>query len=323
MIIRRDACLSSLTYYRTGGTCAFLYEPSSLQDLQAALNEIARNGLPFFVLGRGSNSVVLDEPWPGAVVVLRGMNSMRFDGQTVSLDAGVENSAAAEFIATHSLTGAEWLYRLPGEIGATVRMNARCYGGEMSQITARITAITRDGQLKQYPAKEVFRGYKDTIFMVNGEIVAVADIVLRPGEQAAIRSKMVGYEKDRTDRHQFAHPSCGCVFKNDYGVGVPSGRLLEAAGVKGLSCGDAVISAHHANFIFNTGRASARDILDVALAARDAVYKQFGVWLSFEMEVLGALDAQLHERLAEKKPAQLKNHAIAALRGNEELRIRN
>jgi UDP-N-acetylmuramate dehydrogenase len=292
-----DVCLAGVTYYRTGGPCALLYEPASVVELRQALHDIQTRQLPFFVLGRGSNTLVMDDRFEGAVILLRGLNEKHVQGTTVTLGAGLENSEAAEYFASHDLTGGEWLWRLPGEIGGTTRMNARCYGGEMSAIVTSVSSMTFTGLIKTYAARQVFRGYKDTIFCDNSEIAVAATFDLKHGDAALIRDTMKRCENDRLAKNQFAHPSCGCVFKNDYSVGTPSGRLMEQAGLKGRRLGDAQISPDHANFIFNVGQASARDILTLAMDARDEIKRVFGVVLKLEMEIRGAIPDDLEKRL--------------------------
>ena len=272
--------------------------------------------MPFFVLGGGTNSLVCDDEWPGAVIALARMQGLRtLDEQgRVFCEAGVENSAFANFAADEGLNGAGWMYRLPGQMGGTVRMNARCYGGEISQIVRRVTCVDLRGNVVVHDdTSKVFRGYKDTSFMRTGEIVASVEIQLQPGDTAATRELMKFCEDDRVMKGQFTFPSCGCVFKNDYSVGVPSGMLLEAAGVKSLARGGAVVSPHHANFVFNKG-ASSRDIMELSLMMRESVYAKFGVWLEYEMEVLGKIPADLDARIREVRARGPETPDLAALR---------
>ena len=307
--------LRDFAYYATGGTCDALYEPRDLAALQTAVQEIAAKGQPYFLLGGGTNSLVLDEHFPGAVIVFRHLSELRCDGAGITCGAGVENSAVARLALEKGLAGAAWMYRLPGQIGGTVRMNARCYGGEISQIVRKVTVVTRAGEIRTYASPEqIFRGYKDTVFMDNGDLVAGCEIELTAGgDPAAIQAQMLFCERDRVGKGQFTFPSCGCVFKNDYAVGVSSGVLLDRAGAKGLRVGGAVVSPSHANFVFNRGAAS-RDILELSFAMRELVYETFGVWMDYEMEVLGALPADLAARVYEARPPRLDEERLAPLR---------
>ncbi len=307
--------LKEFAYYATGGTCDALYEPRSVAELQAAVRAIQAAKAPFFLLGGGTNSLVLDDHFPGAVIVFKYLDELRCDGAKVSCGAGIENSAVARLALERGLTGAAWMNRLPGQIGGTVRMNARCYGGEISQIVKKVTVVTREGEIKIYVTpKQIFRGYKDTVFMTNGDLIAGCEIALTPaGDRAAVQAQMDFCEKDRVDKGQFTFPSCGCVFKNDYTVGVSSGVLLDKAGAKQLKVGGAEVAPTHANFVFNKGGTS-RDILEISFAMRELVYQAFGVWLAYEMEVLGALPPDLAAKVAEERPHRLDDEQLAPLR---------
>ena len=306
--------LRDLSYYGTGGACSVLYAPRSIDELAAAMQDIARRGLPWFLLGRGANSLISDEPWSGAVITFVGMRGRRRLGDHgIECEAGVENSEAARYAAELCLSGLEFMYGMPGQMGATTRMNARCYGGEMSQVVDRLTAVAPDGTVKTYSKSEIFLGYKRTIFGDNRETIAAIELKLQKSFKDAILRNMDTNLNDRTSRHQFASPSCGCVFKNNHDVGVSSGQLLEACQVKGLRIGNAEVSPWHANFIFNKG-ASSRDILELALQLREKVYLAYGVWMEFEMELLGNFPAELVARVRERRPAAVKEEALKLLR---------
>jgi len=293
--------LRELSYYKTGGTCDVLYEPESIEDLVEAMREVHVKQRRWFLLGGGTNSLISDDHWPGAVIAFRKMAQIDVRGDIVYAQAGADNSTVARICQQNSLAGAAWMYRLPGQLGGTLRMNARCYGGEISEIAKKVLCVSPSGELREYTDKAVFRGYKNTLFMETGDVIAAADLQLAAGDREKIQQKMLECENDRVTKGQFLFPSCGCVFKNDYSAGVPSGMLLERAGVKALHAGKAEVSPKHANFVFNKG-CSSRDILDLSFKMRDAVYSVFGVWLEYEMEILGDIAPDLQVRLLEKKP---------------------
>ena len=306
--------LSQLSYFKTGGTCEALHTPASLSELQAALYQLHRTGVPYFILGGGTNSLLSDEHWPGAVLSLQRMLAIDHAGELVTCQAGVANRSFVEYCCAHSFTGMEWMTALPGQIGATVRMNARCYGGEISAVVHSVTAVTAEGEVHVYEsAQEIFHGYKDTLFMRNAEVIAAVTLRLRKGDKTAIAARMSEVEGDRVRKGQFLHPSCGCVFKNDYEVGVPSGVLLDKAEVRQFSQKHVFISPHHANFIFNVGGAS-EDTATLTLKMREAVYRQFSVWLRYEMEFLGNFSATLQRDINHSKPHDLRNSALLKLR---------
>lgn len=293
--------LKDISYYQTGGTCDAFYTPESTEELAETIIHLKAEGVPYFLLGAGSNSLIMDDHWPGAVIAFRRMTSIEAQNSLVTAEAGAENTAFAEFCLEHSLKGASWMYFLPGEIGATVRMNARCYGGEICRVVESVTVVTGQGRIRKLQADQVFLGYKHTLFMSTDDIIASAAFRLEKGEPEEIRSHMDACRSDREKKRQFLYPSCGCVFKNNYEVGIPSGILLDQAGVRKFNTRRVEISPYHANFVFNRG-ASAVEILQTTLQMRDAVYETFGVWLEYEMEILGALPDKLQNRVAEAKP---------------------
>lgn len=307
--------LREFSYYKTGGKCSKLHLPKNPDDMKKAILEIRKSAKDFFVLGGGSNSLVLDDYYDGHVIVTSLMKKLELDKSTSQLivGAGVENSDVSNKALENGLTGIAWIHRLPGSIGGTVRMNARCYGGEISQVVSKVTSVSLDGEIKHYTQDDkVFRGYKDTLFMDNGDLICETIIDLEPGNKEKIKEKMLFCESDRISKNQFSHPSCGCVFKNDYSIGVPSGMLLDKAGVHELSDDKVCINPKHANFVFNLN-ASSDDILNTTTKMREAVYNKFGVWLEYEMEILGHLSEKWKKILNEKREQNIKTDELAPL----------
>jgi len=302
-MVAKKILLRDLAYFKTGGDSLGVYLPSSHSEIGQALRDIAATQKPLMILGGGTNSLVLDEMFPGYVLAFRNYKSiLATSDHEFEVTAGVTNTEFAEYAFQRGMAGAAWMNFLPGEIGGTVRMNARCYGGEISQIVKKIFAFDRAGVEKIYDGREVFRGYKDTLFMENGEIVSKVLIALQPGKPEDIRKEMDLFRLDREKRGQFLYPTCGCVFKNNYDheVSVSSGFLLEIADAKRIALGGAEVSAGHANFVYNKG-SSSDFILEVTFQMREAVWQKFGVWLEYEMEILGQLDPQNAEKVQEKR----------------------
>jgi UDP-N-acetylmuramate dehydrogenase len=191
-------------------------------------------------------------------------------------------------------------------------MNARCYGGEISQVVSVVNTMDWSGNAHRYVSRPesnaVFRGYKDTIFMENHQLITSVEVSLQAGDPQKIEEKMRACEQDRVGKQQFLFPSCGCVFKNNYApeVAVSSGLLLEIVGAKELSCGQAQVSPQHGNFIFNRGGARSEDILRLSLLMRERVWQHFGVWLEYEMEIHGSIPAALEKKVREVRAPQYK-----------------
>jgi UDP-N-acetylmuramate dehydrogenase len=157
----------------------------------------------------------------------------------------------------------------------------------------------------------MFRGYKDTIFMENGLVIAEVTTQLMPASYEEIEQKMLFCENYRIQAGHFTYPSCGCVFKNDHKLGVSSGLLLDLAACAGRRQGAAEVSRKHCNFVYNTGGASADDILRLTLDMREAVWQEFGAWLEYEMELLGTFSEDLMQRVRERRTPVLKNGRLA------------
>lgn len=307
--------LKELSYYKTGGSSKYLILPKSEEELQTAIIQLNQNKIEFYVLGAGSNSLVLDDYYDGAVICLVYMKDIKRDGESLICGAGCENSEIVEFAYDNSLNGLAWMYGLPGHIGGTTRMNARCYGGEISEVCTKVKAVTIKGELITYDEpKAVFRGYKDTLLMDSGDIIYEVTLGLKKGQKEDIIKVMNHCKNDRIQKGQYDFPSCGCVFKNNYSVGISSGMLLDKAGVKNLSSENLRINPQHANFLFNTNNASSREIIEMTLKMRDLVYSEFGVFLDYEMEILGNAPLDLKEKITTIKPQKWNTSKLDALR---------
>jgi UDP-N-acetylmuramate dehydrogenase len=319
--------IRELSYFNTGGTSLGVISPSSPSELQASIKNVAMANLPLMVLGGGTNSLVLDDDYSGYVVVFRGMKKIvPLDHLNFEVEAGVTNTEFAHFAHQRGLTGAGWMNYLPGEIGGTVRMNARCYGGEISQIVTKIFTFDRGGNKHEYKGSDVFRGYKDTLLMENNEIVFKVHISLKPGNASDIWREMEFCRRDRESKGQFNFPTCGCIFKNNYDpeVSVSSGYLLELAEAKSLRLNGAEVSKLHANFVYNQG-ATSRSILELTFLMREVVWNKFGVWLEYEMEILGQLPKDLSDKVLERRdsirtPAQ--SQALKEARNQFSIRMK-
>ncbi len=312
MKIISNAQLSKYSYYAIGGEASELAFPASTEDMSTLLKSCLRNNRSYFLLGSGTNSLISDQKFDGVVIKFDSMNRVEQIGNSILCGAGVGNTSLVEFALQRELAGVAWMNFLPGQLGATVRMNARCYGGEISSVVSEVESVNETGDIKRRASsKDVFRGYKDTIFMTNREVITSVKLDLKPGKTLDITRKMSECETDRKSKGQFDYPSCGCVFKNDYQVGVPSGMLIEAVGLKGFKLKGAMVSPDHANFIFNIN-ANAREILELSFLMRERVFEEFGVWLEYEMEVLGDLPKDL---LQEKNRVETNSAAEKKLDG--------
>ena len=188
---------------------------------------------------------------------------------------------------------------MPGQLGATIRMNARCYGGEISQIASQIFTMDMNGQLRIHSGKEVFHGYKKTLLMDSPEVVVAARLVLpHTAPREELLNIMETCESDRHRKHHFEHPSCGSTFKNNYAVGRPSGQVFDECGLKGTRIGQSEVSQFHANFVWNLGGATASDMLSLAAHMRERAQSLKQADLELEVQPIGLFAKEMVTRCA-------------------------
>ncbi len=292
-----------LTYYQIGGPVGSVHFPSSYSSLQNLWKRLSEEGRQVAVIGAGSNVLCSDVFFDGDVVTCRFMTGWQLlslpDSETVQIlvEAGVTNTECAEIALELGFLDLAWMFRMPGQLGATVRMNARCYGGEISQVVSHVFTIQADGAMRARLGSDVFVGYKDTLLMKSKEIVAAAVIELRrPAPRTEILAFMEKCEADRHRKNHFLLPSCGSTFKNNYGVGKPSGQIFDELGFKGMRVGDAQVSETHGNFLFNCGQARAADVLELA-RRMSASAADHGMSLQLEVQPVGEFAATVADEL--------------------------
>lgn len=300
LVLESHVPISERTYYRMGGTARAFARCASFAEARAAVLWARARGLPVAVLGGGSNSVFADGEFEGLVIALDRMSAWHWERPDVLwLEAGVTNTEVAEICLEAGRKGASWMYRMPGQLGATVRMNARCYGGEISHIVREVVTLDTRGSLRVHAGASLFIGYKNTVLMSVPEIVLGVRLALpETGDRAAILEHMLECERDRHGKHHFDLPSCGSTFKNNYAVGKPSGRVFDECGLKGAAQGEAEVSAFHANFVWNRGRARTRDMLELTARMRATALQVAHADLELEVQPIGVFDDDLYARCA-------------------------
>jgi len=288
------------TYYGIGGNAAFYARPRGLKELAECLRWAQAKPLPIGIFGSGSNALMADDTFAGVIITLAELTTSYWETETtLYAEAGITNTELAEICLDAGRAGAAWMYRMPGQLGATIRMNARCYGGEISQIATEIFTMNMTGQLKIHSGQEVFHGYKKTLLMDSPEVVVAARLYL---PHAAPRDELLNImetcESDRHRKHHFEHPSCGSTFKNNYAVGRPSGQVFDECGLKGTRIGQSEVSQFHANFVWNLGGATAADMLGLAGHMRERAQTLKQADLELEVQPIGLFPNEVVERCA-------------------------
>jgi UDP-N-acetylmuramate dehydrogenase len=278
---RRDVPFERLTLLGVGGTCRWLFEPTTEGEAQAFVRACAREGLTYRVLGGGSNLLVLGDIREPVLRLRLGGQPLR-SGPELTAPASHGHMPLAEAAAQAGLSGLEWAGGIPGSLGGAVRMNAGAHGGEWVQVLARYRFLTPEGELvEKAPEPGEFR-YRWS-WLREGRIVLSATARLAEGDPERIRGLMAQYRARRQDSQPKGVRSAGCIFRNP--PGDSAGRLIDAAGLKGLRVGEAEVSPVHANFLVNLGHATPAQFLELMDRVRAGVRERHGIDLQPEVEL--------------------------------------
>jgi UDP-N-acetylmuramate dehydrogenase len=281
----RAACpLAPHTTWRIGGPAELLGTPADREDLRLAVAWASDRGVPWRVLGNGSNLLVRDEGVRGLVLRVRKvLDEIHADGPRLVAGGGASLSAVARRAAALGLAGLEFGAGIPGTIGGAIVMNAGWHEYEIGNVVASVEYLEATGAGREYERAACDFGYRRSRFRGRGGVVLGATLVLAPDEGAQIEERMDRFAASRKANQPTELPSCGSVFLKPEGDF--AGRLIEAAGLKGLRVGDMQVSTRHANFFVNLGRATAADALALVERVEDEVARRFGVRLVREFEL--------------------------------------
>lgn len=290
MNIKERVSLTTLTSLHVGGEARYVITATSEEEIREALKFARDKSLPFFILGKGSNTVFSDDGFPGVVIIMAN-RSVTVEGQLVTAGAGVFMRMLVTKALEAGLTGLEELAGIPGTVGGAVRGNAGTWQTEIKDVLESTEVLRPKGndweKVLMKPHECEF-GYRHSIFKLHPDwIVLSATFRATPGDTAA-GAKLV--QKDLEQRHTkqpYTAPSAGSVFKNPDKVnGIFSGKLIEEAGLKGTRIGGAQISEKHGNFIINVEKATAADVIALVRLAQKTVKEKFGVELTPEIEIV-------------------------------------
>jgi len=279
----RDEPMASHCSWRAGGTADWYFEPADRADLQDFLRRLDRR-LPITWIGLGSNLLVRDGGLRGvAIAPLKGLRALHIEAGRVQAEAGVSCARLARETARAGLEGLDFLAGIPGTVGGALAMNAGAFGGETWTHVSAVEVIDRSGRILRRTPDEYRIGYREVKhpaadeWFLSGEFM----LPLRADTSAEIKPLL-----DRRNRTQpIGQPSCGSVFRNP--PGDHAARLIEACGLKGHCIGGACVSEKHANFIINTGGATALEIENLIQHVRDRVRQAFGIQLLPEVRIIG------------------------------------
>lgn len=289
--VREREALRPHVSFRIGGPADLLVVPRSAAEVRAAAGYLFREGLPFVVLGAGSNVLIADAGIRGIVMKLgKGLDRITVQGEHVIAEAGAGLPHLAREAASRGLAGLEFAAGIPASVGGAVVMNAGAHGHTMAEVVRAVRVITPAGE-QALEGGALGYAYRTSVLQAQGAVVLEATLALRRGDPAAVRRRTEEWLRQRGATQPIGPPSSGCVFRNP--PGDHAGRLIDLAGGKGLAAGGARVSEVHANYILNAGgRATAGDVLDLMHKVSALVMEKFGVRLEPEIKFLGEFPAQ-------------------------------
>lgn len=274
------------TTFRLGGPADYFLCPRDAGQVAGILHICREEGLPWFVLGNGSNLLVSDAGYRGVVIqIYKNMNQVWIDGEKITAQAGALLSAVSKKAMEAGLSGIEFASGIPGTLGGAAVMNAGAYGGEMKDVLETVKILTLEGEVRTLLAEELELGYRTSIIKEKGYLVLEAVLKLSHGDQEAIRARMEELKVQRVSKQPLEYPSAGSTFKRPEGYF--AGKLIQDSGLRGYRVGGAQVSEKHCGFVINTGEASAADVACLIREVQKQVYEKFGVKLETEVKYLG------------------------------------
>jgi UDP-N-acetylmuramate dehydrogenase len=271
--------LKELSTFAIGGPARFFLEVSKAEEMQEALVFASTNQIPYIILGKGSNSLFDDRGFDGLVILNKISFCKENEKGIFHVGAGYNFSLLGVQTARKKWAGLEFASGIPGTVGGAVYMNAGANGHETCQVLVEVAFISNEGVLQNLPKSALSFSYRFSSFQKMKGAIVSATFQLTSSEEA--RQKQLGIVDYRIKTQPYGEPSAGCVFRNPQGGS--AGALIDQCGLKGKEIGGARVSPIHANFIVNTGNATAQDVLELAAVIKETVKEKTG--LDLEMEI--------------------------------------
>ncbi|MDP4126582.1 MAG: UDP-N-acetylmuramate dehydrogenase [Bacillota bacterium] len=283
--VERNYPLHQLTTWKIGGPAEAVFWPSTIQDLLTVWQRAQKAQIPLWLIGRGSNLLISDEGLPGIVVITTALRSIQWEDYRVQVGAGYSLARLAQEVGERGWSGLEFARGIPGSVGGAVVMNAGAHGGEMAPLIQNVTVLWPNGTIRKLERAELKFAYRSCSLRGHAWVLETK-LALSQGNCEQILKNMKENLVKRIANQPLEKPNAGSVFRNP--PGDSAGRLIEAAGWKGKTIGEAQVSDKHANFIVNLGKASSRDVLALVEGIRNDVQSKYGITLQTEVEYLEA-----------------------------------
>jgi UDP-N-acetylmuramate dehydrogenase len=292
--VRFDEPMSAHTSFRVGGPADALVTVTDENEMAFLVPFLRDNGLPFLILGGGTNLLVKDGGFPGVVISMAGRLSeiIQVAATKITAMAGAKLNTLCRYAIEKGLAGMNFAVGIPGNVGGAIRMNAGTTRGAIGGVLENIRVMGLDGTIIRLDASRLRFGYRrmtlpETMFAdVNQFVIIDGQFLLTAGFPEVLAAEADMLLKKRKAAQPVHLASAGCFFKNP-AEGGAAGKLIDMAGLKGLRVGDAEVSALHANYLVNRGNASAADILTLMEIVREKVVAAFNIYLEPEVQIVG------------------------------------
>ncbi|MBI3115505.1 MAG: UDP-N-acetylmuramate dehydrogenase [Candidatus Kerfeldbacteria bacterium] len=300
--LREGVSLARYSTYRIGGPARFFLEAHTTDDVVAAIRLARAQGLPYAMLGSGSNTLIADQGFAGLVIVARAQH-LTFDRQRVTAEAGVKLSVLTVVAAQHGFGGLEFLIGVPGTVGGAIYGNAGSRDAAIGNRVASVEILDAAGRRVALSAEECAFGYRTSRFKTTKEPIVQAVLVLPPGDRVTLERQIATVIRAKNAKQPTHDQSAGCMFKNvpvddpsqlpeELRTTVTDGqlsawRLIVAAGLKGKRLGHVQVSPQHANFLVNLGGATADEVVQLLSYIKQQVRDRFHIQLHEEIQYLG------------------------------------
>ena len=281
--IKTGVKLSGYTTFKIGGPARFFLEPGNLKELQDALVFAKNKRIKVFILGAGSNILVSDSGLDGLVIWLNAayFKSLRFNRENIQAGSGLKLNQLLTGAKNKSLSGVEFLAGIPGTLGAAIIGNAGAWGKSIGELVNEVQVLDYNGRARLFKKSQLKFSYRKSNLHKYIILSAKLKLVSAPKREIEYKVKQLLRQRSQTQENNL--PNAGCIFKNPSRW--PAGKLIEGCGLKARACGRAVISAVHANFILNTGKAKSKDVLSLMYLMRKEVKRRFKVNLEPEIKI--------------------------------------
>ena len=288
--IQHSVPLAPYTTFRIGGPASHFIQPVSMEQFGHALEWALDRDIPSFVLGGGANILVHDSGFQGLVIHTGRLSGVSVEKQRVVAECGLSVDSLVDRATEHGLSGLEFAAGLPGSVGGALFMNARAYEGEFSTIVSSVQALQVQGTSVSHTmlkGDELQFSYKQSVFQKKKYYVYSVHLHLAPGRRRKIRSRCEQIRQKRMTAGHFLFPNAGCIFKNNYELGTPTGQIIDELGLKGTRIGDAEVYRKHGNFIINRGNATAQDVYRLMLLLETRLKDHVDAPIEREISLVG------------------------------------